>query len=368
MKIPRPLIFSLLIILAAIFLSGCTGGVLASSWPGLTVSEGTGYLADNTFVYAINLENGNQKWKFPADKAEKNMSFFAAPALTEDGQLIVGGYDHVLYSLDANNGTLLWSFAQADDRYIASPLVTAQYIFAPNANGLLYALDLKGNLQWTFQAGNSIWAQPATNDQCNCIFVSSMDHHLYALEAATGSLLWKSPDLGAAVVASPTFGEDGVIFVGTFGNEMLALDATTGNIKWRSLTTGWVWSSAAQQNGTLYFGDINGTFFALDAAGKERWTPIKPDGIITGTPLIKDGLIYFGTESGTIYSVTPEGSATPVANLNSLILNEKTIEGKIYAPILATDDSLLITPTESDSLLVALTPTGSLKWSFTPAK
>ena len=365
MKIPRLLIFTLLLILAALVLSGCTGGALASSWPGFTVSEGTGYLVDNTFVYAINLDNGSQLWKY---QGEKGASFFAAPGLTEDGQLIIGGYDHKLYSLDVNNGTLLWSFTQANDRYIASPLITPQYIFAPNANGTLYALDLKGNLKWTFKAGKSIWAQPATNSQCDCLFVPSMDHYLYALEAETGSLIWKSPDLGAAVVASPTFGEDGVIFVGTFGNEMLALDAKTGSIQWRAPATGWVWSPAAQQNGTIFFGDINGSFYALDTAGKERWTPIKSDGSITGTPLIKDGLVYFGTDSGTIYSVTSEGSAVPVSNLNSLVLNEKTVDGKIFAPILSYNDTLLITPSESDSLLVALTSTGSLKWSFIPTK
>jgi outer membrane protein assembly factor BamB len=369
MKRSRLLIFSFFLILAAAVLSACAGGAYqASSWPGLTVSQGTGFLADNSFVYAINLENGSQKWKFPADKAEKNMFFFAAPGLTEDGQLIVGGYDHVLYSLNVNNGNLLWSFTGADDRYIASPLITAGSIFAPNANGKVYALDLKGNLKWSFDTGKSIWAQPATNENCDCLFISSMDHHLYALEAETGSLIWKSPDLGAAIVSSPTFGEDGVIFVGTFGDEMLALDAKTGAILWRAPATGWVWSSPAFQNGTLYFGDIKGSFFALDTAGNPTWAPIKADGTITGKPLIKDELVYFGTENGTVYSVSAEGSATPVANLNSLVLNEKTVEGKIHAPILSSNGLLLVTPSQSESLLVALTSSGSLKWSFVPLK
>jgi outer membrane protein assembly factor BamB len=369
MKIPRLLILSLLLILAAALLSGCAGrSYLASSWPGLTISQAAGYLADNSFIYAINLENGSQIWKFPADKAEKGMSFFAAPGLTEDSQLIIGGYDHILYSLNANNGTLLWSFAGADDRYIASPLVTSQYIFAPNANGKVYALDLKGGLKWTFNAGQSIWAQPATNENCDCLFVPSMDHHLYALEAETGSLIWKSPDLGAAVVSSPTFGEDGAIFVGTFGNEMLALDAKTGAIQWRAPSTGWVWSSPVLQNGKLFFGDLKGTFYVLDTAGKELQAPFKSDGLITGTPLVKGSTIFFGTENGTVYSMTSEGSTTPLANLASLVVNEKTLDGKINAPISAYNDLLLVAPSGSDALLVALTSTGTLQWSFSPAK
>ena len=140
MKISRLIIISFLLILTAVLLSGCSGGALATSWPGLLVDQNTGYLADNAFVYAVNLENGSLKWKYPADKAEKGKFFYAPPVMTEDGQLIVGGYDHVLYSLDKNTGAVLWTFPTAGgtgakDRYIASPLVTAQGIFAPNADG-----------------------------------------------------------------------------------------------------------------------------------------------------------------------------------------------------------------------------------------
>jgi len=358
MKISRLLMFSFFLILAASFLSGCSGGAyLASSWPGLMVDQKTGYLADNSFVYAVNLENGSLKWKFPPDKPEKGKAFFAPPVVTEDGQLIVGGYDHILYSLDSNNGTILWTFPGANDRYIASPLVTSQRIYAPNANGSLYALDLKGSLQWTFQAEQPLWAQPVTDGKCQCLYVSSMDHHLYALDAETGSLTWKSPDLGAALVAAPTFGEDGVIFVGTFGNEMLALDAATGNIKWRAPTTDWVWSSAAQKGGVIFFGDLKGTLYALDTAGNERWSK-KTDGTIVGTPLLTDNLVYFATENGTVYATDLDGN--PAWNT--------PVSGKIYSPILSSGDALFVTPSEGDALLVALTTTGSLKWSFVPPK
>lgn len=363
MKITRLFIISTLLI-AASFLSGCSGSAyLASSWPGLLVDQNVGYLADNAFVYAVNLDTGTLKWKYPADKAEKGKAFFAPPVMTEDGQLIVGGYDHVLYSLDPNNGSLLWTFPRekepaAKDRYIASPLATPLGIYAPNADGFLYAVDLKGNQLWEpFQTTQPLWAQPTTDGKCQCLYVASMDHHLYALNAATGSQIWKSPDLGGAVVAVPTFGEDGTIFVGTFGNEMIALDAETGNIRWRYKTNGWVWSSAAQQDGKLFFGDLSGTFYALTTAGVELWNK-KADGLIIGSPLVTNDRVYFGTENGSVFAVDFEGN--PAWNT--------TVSGKIYSPILSSGDTLLVTPSEGDAILVALTTTGSPKWSFVPPK
>jgi len=374
MKISRFLLFGFLLVLTASFLSGCTAGAsLPSGWPGLLVDQNTGYLSGNTFVYAINLENGSLKWKYPADKADKAKSFFAAPVMTEDGkQLIVGGYDKVLYSLDPNLGTVLWTFPPMDadgkpvegganDRYIASPLVTAQGIFAPNADGFLYALDLNGNQLWPpFQNTQPLWAQPVTDGKCNCLYISSMDHHLYAVDAATGTQIWQSQDLGAAVVAAPTYDENGTLFVGTFGNEMLALDSSNGNIQWRASTTDWVWSSAPQQDGSIYFGDIQekqGTFYALTTSGNAKWNKLT-DGAITGTPLLTKDQIFFGTENGSIFAMDLEGN--PAWNT--------TVSGRVYSPILASGDTLYVTPSDGDALLIAMTNTGSIKWSFIPPK
>jgi outer membrane protein assembly factor BamB len=367
MKISRFILVSLLLILIASFLSGCTGrSSLPSGWPGLLVQNNTGYLADNNFVYAVNLENGSMKWKYPADKAEKGKSFFAAPVMTEDGkQLIVGGYDHVLYSLDPNTGTLLWSFphtdkdtAKATDRYIGSPLVTSQAIFAPNADGFLYALDLNGNQLWLpFQTSGPLWAQPVTDGKCNCLYVSSMDHHLYSVDATTGKQIWQSQDLGAAIVASPTFDEDGNLFVGSFGNEMLAIDSSNGNISWRASSSDWIWSSAPLNNGSIYYGDLKGTFYALTTAGNPQWNK-QTDGSITGTPLLTQDQLFVGTENGSLYAMDHDGN--PAWN--------STITGKIYSPILNFGDTLFVTPVEGDALLIAMTTTGSIKWSFIEPK
>jgi outer membrane protein assembly factor BamB len=378
MKISRFLLLSFLLILTASFLSSCTGsGSLPSGWPGLLVNENTGFLANSTRVYSINLENGSLNWKHPLDKAdEKGKGFYAAPVLTGDGkQLIVSGYDHILYSLDPNTGTTQWTFprtkddtVKASDRYIGSPLVTSEGIFAPNADGFLYALDLQGNQLWPpFQTSGPLWAQPVTDEKCQCLYISSMDHHLYSVDAATGKQLWQSPDLGAAVVASPIYDENGTLFVGTFGNEMLALDSATGEIKWRYTTANWVWSTAVLKDGKIYFGDLDGFYYALSTTGNQIWAN-KADGLIVGTPLLKDDLIYFGTENGSVYAVTLEGNGTILKNLNSLVLNDKTVNGKIYAPILSYGDLLLVTPSESEALLVALTSTGELKWPFVAPK
>src|SRR3972149_288410 len=212
MKTKLLLIPSLLILAA--LLSACTSGDVASSWPGLTVDDknDTAYLAYNQYVYAIDLTTGMQKWKFP-EKGKGGQVFYAAPVLTADGQLLVGSYNHTLISLNPDTGLAnAWNF-KANHRIIASPLTAENNtIYAPIGDGKLFALDTYFREIWStpFSAKGAIWSQPAPDGDCNCIFVASMDHRLYAVDTRSGTILWER-DLGGALVGTPASSPDGML-------------------------------------------------------------------------------------------------------------------------------------------------------------
>ena len=346
------------IILAGALLSACSSAIYASTgWHGITASTDVAYLAAGTQVYAVDLNTGSEKWRYPA-KANAKISFYANPVLTEDGQLLVPSYDHKLYSLDPATGAEKWIFEGSTNRLIASPLVVQNMIYQPSSDGFLYALDMMGNKIWVNETGGPIWAQPVTNPGCSCIYVASMDHKVYAYDAATGSKLWVSQDLGGALVSSPAISSDGILYIGTFGKEMLALDATNGNVKWRFTTQDWVWAGAALANNNLYFGDLSGYFYALNAStGTSLWR-IQPQNAIVDTPAVSGENLYFTTEADTLYTVSMAGD----------IVNSKVIGGVIYSSPIIVGDSILVAPTGFTSLLVALNLDGNQKWMFTPAK
>lgn len=360
MKLKHLLLTILLFILAGL-LSACSGEVgAASSWPGVTVSEDTAYLAYNRHVYAIQLSNGNQKWRFPAEP-DNRISFYAPPALTPDGQLIVGSYDNVLYSLNPQTGQQNWTFDQSRNRFVASPYVSEKGIFAPDADKNIYALGLDGSLLWRSTTGGPTWAQPVADADCECIYLPSMDHHIYAFSADDGSLRWKTESLGGAVVGTPALSEDGLLYAGTFAKAIVAIDSEDGSMVWPAPadTEGWVWSGPALDGNNLYVGDLNGNFYALDAAsGAIRWqlAPEQLDGPIVGTPLILADTIYFNTEAGSLFAVSPQGAIRWSVNIG----------GSLYTPPVAAGDIILVAPIRSDELLVALTPDGARAWRFVP--
>jgi outer membrane protein assembly factor BamB len=358
--------FYLLITIAILgsFLTACSGGAgAATSWPGALIDSDheTAYVAYNTFVYAVNLANGTEKWRYP-DKADSKITFFAPPALTQDGQLLAASYDHKLYSLNPEGSpTPNWVFDGSQDRYIAGPLASGEDIFAPSSDNFLYALDLSGNQRWKFETGHALWATPATDGKL--VFQPSMDHHLYAIDIQSGETAWKTDDLGGAVVAKPTLSPNGVLYVGTFSSEVLALDAGNGQIIWNATAKGWVWSQILLDGDTLYFGDLDGYVFALNAAdGSVRWQvqlDTSANRAISGTPAIIGDTLYVAAKIGNLY-------ALDVTNGN--VRWTKTFDGQFYSDINLAADTLLLTPIKMDAILLALDTNGNQKWAFVPAK
>jgi outer membrane protein assembly factor BamB len=363
MKNTRFLTLLVLMVFLGSVLTACTGGAgIVASWPGIFVDSAseTAYLASGPYIYAVNLANGTEKWRFP-DKAISGVSFYAPPALTDDGQLIEGAYDKKLYSVNLSSRQPNWTYAAATDKYIAQPLVVGSTIYAPNTDNTLYALDKTGALVWKSISGHALWSTPATDGKL--IYAASMDHHVYAFKQENGSQVWKSDDLGGAVVGALALSPQGVMYIGTLGSKIMALDAASGKMLWQTPAKGWVWADPLIAGDLVIFSDLEGNIYALDAAsGSIKWQ-IQPDlsanRAITAAPVVANDTLYVASQAGIIYAVD---LATGNTKWN------KTIGGKIYSNLALSGDKILIAPMEFTSALVAVDLQGNNSWSYTPAK
>lgn len=338
----------------ALLLGSCT--IPPTSWPSVIADSEYAYVAGGPFVYAVNLQTGVEAWRFP-EKASTASPFLTTPVLTEDGQLIVGGYDHKLYSLNPATGQEQWSFTEARDRWIGSVLVANGLIYAPNADYNLYVLDMNGILQWTFDAKQSIWSTPVT-DGVN-VYFGTLGNVFMAMDANAESKtpVW-SVELEGAALGTPVL-KDGVLYIGLFDGGLVALDARDGSLLWTSMTGSWVWSGPVLVDETLYFGDGSGNFYAMNLSGNVIWNQ-ELAGAMTGTPLVNGDRLIIGTESGNVYFL----------DLNGETISPVSVAGIAYGSPAAGGDAILIglTENEEDAILVALDENGAVLWSFIPKK
>ncbi len=366
----KKLLFISMALLGATLLSACVGGaVRGTTWAGLAADETTAYLADGPFVHAVNLDNGREAWRFPA-KSDSKLLFHAPPAVTSDGLVIVGsaGGSHTLFALNpadittsdgVNSPVPAWTFDEAQGAWVAAPLVVDNLLYAPNADGNLYVLDLNDGRSAkqaikTIELDDRLWAQPVTDGER--LFVTSLDHSVYAIDLQTYEILWHV-DVSGAIPGSPVIGPDGMLYVGSLASRLEKFDPVTGEHQSVFTAEYWIWSTPSLNEDTLYFGDLRGNFYSFNTAGGAlNWSPIQPDGPITASALVQNGHLLLATESGNVYAIGKDGKT----------LWYETVGGKIYTTPVVVGDLILVAPMETDFYLAALDPNGRRVWTFSP--
>lgn len=353
------LLLFLALALLTLTLSACGGTPAAATWPGLAADENAAYLANGSSVEAIRLSDGEKFWSFP-EKPSTKLVFYSNPVFTSNGELLIGssGADHSLFRLDPDTGKDTWSFTEAKDHWVASPLVVGEMVYAPNVDGMLYVFDMtmEGNdkLAWKVELGGKLWAQPVMDG--GNLYITSLDHNVHVVDLQTheASLITQ---LGGAIPGVPSLG-DGQLYVGSFDSSMVAINTTDGSIAWTTPVESWVWGGPALDGNTLYVGDLNGNFYSINAADGTIVDSFKPDGSILATPLFLNGQVIFVTENGTVYSLMPGENPQSMEKLN----------GKLYTAPVAAGNLLLIAPFQGDFLLVALDVDGKEEWHYPMAQ
>ncbi len=352
-----------LVMLGAILLSGCSGSAaISASWPGLAADTNNAYLAAGQFVYAVRLSDGAKVWQYP-DKAGAQV-FDANPVVAPDGQILVGstGNDHSLVSLDPATGKAKWAapFTGAADRWIAPPLAVNDTVYAPNNDGTLYVLSLAtGEKLWSLPISHSLWSAPVTDGKL--VYLTSLDHFLYAIDPQARQVVWKT-DLGGPAPGSPVLSADGTtLYVGSFASKIFAVNPADGSLRWSSKTNDWIWGSPVFNGSFVYAADISGQIYSLNTSdGKNTWPEVKPDGPITASLLLRTDGVVAATESGSVSAFDHNG--TKVWDASVIEVGKS---GTIYTTPVASGDLILVSPLSADFLLAAVNKDGGLVWKFT---
>ena len=366
MKFNRVLFFVLIASLA-VLLSAC-GAAPANNWPGVATDGSHVYLADGQYVYKILLSDGTEVTTQTADgtvparfplKAEATKSFYAVPALTSDGQLVIGSAaqsDHTFYSIDPATGAVKWTFPGLKSPWLAGALELNGTIYAASGDGKLYGFSLKGEKNWEFAASDhSLWTAPVSDGKL--VYLATLDHEVFAI-SSDGKKVW-SAKLDNGIIGAPSI-MDGTLYVGTLSGNLYALNTTDGSQKWVKMLDGGIWGTPATDGTNVYVGTVKGTagkFFAIRASdGSTIWSK-DDDGSIAAGPLVTTDQVVYVTEAGRIQSLDMTGTPKWQATIEN---------AKLYTTPLLAGEVILIAPMNAKFLLAAYDLNGALKWTFAP--
>jgi outer membrane protein assembly factor BamB/tRNA A-37 threonylcarbamoyl transferase component Bud32 len=242
----------------------------------------------------INARTGRLEWTCPTQGR-----IWSSPRV-EFGHVFFGSDDHHLYAVSAQTGRVAWK------REMGGPIRSSvafgeDMLYFGCEDGSVLAYDIRGEMKWRQRARRSVTSTPFLDLAEGLLFVGSTDWNVYALDARSGWVVWRSRTNGP-VISSPDLA-NGVVFVGSADQHLYGLDARTGRVLWKYGTEGQITSSPKYSNGAVYFGSIDNFVYSLDAeTGELRWR-FSTDGPVPSSPAIEGEVVYIGSTDRQVYAL-----------------------------------------------------------------
>lgn len=359
------------LLLVGVLLSACGASPVAQTWPGLTVDGGTVYAISGApqQVYMLDAETGTQKGTFLPQGENKGVLYWS-PVTVADSVAYVGFSDTGaglagLYAFDPATGQELWHVPV--ESYIqAAPTYADGVVYVGDTAGYVFAVDVEARAVkpgWPFQAKDAVWAEALVMD--GRVYVASMDHHLYCLDAESGELLWDQK-LGGAMAAQPLL-EDGVLYIGAFDGRVYALEASTGEpVQGFDFKAGnWIWSEALMSGGQLYVTALDGRLYALDPATGAVVPPYPYNsGDLSGG---KDAIRAAPVEAGDAILVATESGRIAAVNTATLRWSWPggAPEAAVYTTPVVSGDKVFVILMDGQVQALDIS-TGTVRWPFVP--
>jgi outer membrane protein assembly factor BamB len=193
---------------------------------------------------------------------------------------------------------------KSQKKYVVVVSVSKQsLLYMGTNNNMFYALDAaSGQVVWSYTGGGAFtYSSPTYNN--GVVYVGCIDSYVYAFNALTGAVLWKFKAGDTGVESDAVFFNN-TIYVGSNDDYLYALDAATGNLKWKFLTGGNVSSSPTFLNNVVYFGSSDSYLYALDAnTGNLIWKYACGSMIDQSGATIANGIVYVGSRDAYLHAV-----------------------------------------------------------------
>ena len=259
-------------------------------------------------IDALSLKDGKKQWSF-----QTGGSIFSSPAVSND-KLVLGSGDGDIYCLQSTSGKLIWKFSTGA-AVLGSPLIDSNTVYIGGSDHHFRAIDLTtGKERWHFDGlDGPVVSTPLLYD--NKIIFGAWDTNLYALNKEDGKKLWSWNNGSTVRNFSPAacipVAHDGVVYVVAPDRCITALDAASGSALWRSKASGVRESIGISADGKWVYGKaMNDTIVAFPTSRDKQdpaWKMSCGFGYehVPSMLIEEDGQVFFGTRLGVVYAIDP---------------------------------------------------------------
>ncbi|MCK5132502.1 MAG: PQQ-binding-like beta-propeller repeat protein [Candidatus Sabulitectum sp.] len=243
-------------------------------------------------------------------------SSVAVPRLNTDWYTYMANDCHTGYSESPApvENTILWTAPVTGNHHeFPTPVVVNGIVYYPqdSSGDSLYALNAAtGEVLWTYRTG---YTDDAVTVKNGLLFTAS--DSLWCLDALTGERIWANGE--ATCAASTPAVHNGSVFscsniYSSNTSTLYSLDTETGAVNWSSTVSGYVGSCLTVWNDMVFMPTWYGPLYAFDInTGAEIWqNNDSPGGYWDSSPVIVEGFLYILGDDSKARALDPLSGAS----------------------------------------------------------
>ncbi len=241
----------------------------------------------------------------------------AVPRLSTDWYTYMANNDHTGFSQSpapVDNAVLWTAPVTGDTHEFCSPVIAGGIVyFVSDQQSMAFALDAAtGAILWQYDVKNNV--DDAVTVYEGNVYIAA--DSAWCLDALTGERIWAfKPSPGYKMNGTPALG-DGVAYFTHVPNsssvQVYALNAFTGEVIWSVQHEGYTTGCITLHDGVLYLPTYNGSLYAIDAgSGQTLWTNSDaPSGYWDSSPVYVEGMLYICGDDGVARAINASTGAT----------------------------------------------------------
>ena len=175
---------------------------------------------DNT-LYALNKADGKELWKWTGGLTRMHYSPAAVWPVAADGKVFITDPQRAMTAIDIETGNTVWRTFQSMVRETIGLSEDKERIYSKTMNDSIVCYSTKGNQPhklWASNVGFDYEHAPSMQVEKNgVVFGSTKEGLIFALEAATGKVLWKHKTGNSLISTVVPLDNNRVLFTATSG-------------------------------------------------------------------------------------------------------------------------------------------------------
>ncbi|MCB0391293.1 MAG: PQQ-binding-like beta-propeller repeat protein [Bdellovibrionales bacterium] len=185
-------------------------------------------------LVALSVDDGKVKWEKNINRNRRFRDIDAKPVIEND-KIYVAGFDDAFYCLDANSGSVIWTY---DRGGFSAATLSGELIYFTTTDGYVVALQKSsGKLKWQYKLKKGLGTQPTLYR--GLVVFGEYEGDLVALESLSGNQVGRySP--GRGIMSQPTIDKStGRTYFISVNANLYAL-----KIHWQANKESWPWDKA----------------------------------------------------------------------------------------------------------------------------